>query len=106
MAPGLRNFIYLTKHKPIWGKSNFASLIPNKSDFLQFFLNRYKVESRIADAICKNKTLLKVGLKFQFTEVYDRVSNHLIANIDKRRADRVREEGPSQVKWKPPKTID
>jgi len=66
----------------------------------------YKVESRIADAICKNKTLLKVGLKFQFTEVYDRVSNHLIANIDKRRADRVREEGPSQVKWKPPKTID
>lgn len=66
----------------------------------------YRVESKIADAICKNKTLLKVGLKFQFTEVYDRVSNHLIANIDKRRADRVREEGPSQVKWKPPKTID
>ena len=40
---------------------------------LEFFGSRYRVESRIADAICKNKRLLKVGLKFQFTEVMDRV---------------------------------
>jgi len=61
----------------------------------------YKVESRIADAIGKNKTLIKVGLKFQFTEVYDRVSKYLIDNIDRRRKERVKNEGPSQVKWKP-----
>ena len=64
------------------------------------------MESRIADAICKNTTLIKVGLKFQFGEVYDRVMSHLIENIDRRRKDRVKNEGPSQVKWKPSKTID
>merc|ERR1712141_233507 len=61
----------------------------------------YRVESRIANSICKNTTLIKVGLKFQFGEVYDRVMNHLIDNIDRRRKDRVKNEGPSQVKWKP-----
>ena len=67
----------------------------------------YRVESRIADAICKNKTLIKVGLKFQFGEVYDRVMNHLIDNIDRRRKERVKNEGPAQnVKWKPAKTLD
>ena len=65
------------------------------------YLFRYRVESRIADSICKNTTLIKVGLKFQFGEVYDRVMNHLIDNIDRRRKDRVKNEGPSQVKWKP-----
>jgi len=65
----------------------------------------YRVESRIADSICKNTTLIKVGLKFQFGEVYDRVMNHLIDNIDRRRKDRVKNEGPSQVKWKPSSTI-
>jgi len=66
----------------------------------------YKIESRIADAICKNKTVVKIGLKFQFTEVYDRISKQLIDNIDRLRKERVKNEGPSQVKWKPPKTID
>jgi len=88
--------------------------INNGSGILELHLSNqaqsnmgFRVESRIADAICKNKTLLKVGLKFQFTEVYDRVSNHLLSNIDKRRIDRVREEGPGQnVKWKAPKCID
>ena len=64
------------------------------------------MESRIADAICKNRTLIKVGLKFQFGEVYDRVMSHMLENIDRRRKDRVKNEGPSQVKWKPAKTLD
>lgn len=56
----------------------------------------------IANEICKNKTLMKVGLKFQFTEVNDRVSSHLISSIDMKRKDRVRNEGPAaNVKWKP-----
>lgn len=67
----------------------------------------FRVESRIADAICKNNSLIKVGLKFQFTEVNDRVSQHLIGNIDKRRKDRVRSDGSgSNVKWKPAKTLN
>ena len=79
--------------------------------WLRFFLScvviRYRVESRIADAMTKNRTLIKVGLKFQFNEPESRAAKALIANIDKRRVDRVREEGPGQnVKWKVPKTID
>jgi len=67
----------------------------------------YRVESRIADAMNKNRTLIKVGLKFQFNEPESRAAKALIANIDKRRVDRVREEGAGQnVKWKVPKTID
>nr|ACO10662.1 Tropomodulin [Caligus rogercresseyi] len=50
----------------------------------------YRVESRIADAICKNNSLLKVGMKFQFAEVIDRVERHLISNIDRVREDRAR----------------
>lgn len=91
----------------------FEALVVNDSTIVEVHLSNqtqsnmgYRVESRIADAICKNRNLIKVGLKFQFTEVYDRVSQHLIDSIDKRRKDRVRNEGPSQVKWKPQKTLD
>jgi len=67
----------------------------------------YRVESRIADAICKNNTLLKVGLKFQFTEVMDRVQTHLMSNSDKARKDRVKTgNAGANVKWRPAKTID
>ena len=66
----------------------------------------YRVESRIADAICKNNTLLKVGLKFQFTEVMDRVQTHLMANSDRARKDRLKSGNVSNVKWRPAKTID
>lgn len=66
----------------------------------------YRVESRIADAICKNKKLLKVGLKFQFGEVMDRVQGHLISNVDKLRKDRVKSGNSQPVKWKPAKTLD
>ena len=88
----------------ITGES-YTSYLLHKITNLSFF-SRYKVESRIADAISKNKTLIKIGLKFQFTEVYDRVSKYLIENIDRRRKERVKNEGPSQVKWKPAKTLD
>ena len=55
----------------------------------------------------KNRTLIKVGLKFQFNEPESRAAKAIIANIDKRRVDRVREEGAGQnVKWKAPKAID
>jgi len=91
----------------------FEALVVNDSNIVELHLTGqeqsamgYKVESRIADAICKNKTLTKIGLKFQFTEVYDRVSKALIDNIDRKRKERVKNEGPSQVKWKPSKTID
>ena len=76
------------------------------NNFLVILFSRYKIESRIADAICKNNKIVKIGLKFQFTEVYDRISKQLIDNIDRLRKERVKNEGPSQVKWKPPKTID
>jgi len=66
----------------------------------------YRVESRIADAICKNTTLLKVGLKFQFTEVMDRVQTHLMANSDRARKERLKSGNVSNVKWRPAKTID
>jgi len=65
----------------------------------------YRVESRIADAICKNATLLKVGLKFQFTEVMDRVQNHLMGNADRARKERLRSGEKSDVKWKPSNTL-
>jgi len=91
----------------------FEALIVSDSNIVELHLTGqeqaamgYKVESRIADAICKNKTLVKIGLKFQFTEVYDRVSKQLIDNIDRRRKERVKNEGPSKVLWKPAKTLD
>ena len=68
---------------------------------------RYRVESRIADAICKNSNLLKVGLRFEFTEVMDRVQSHLIKNIDRVRKDRVKGGGGEKAKeWKPARTLD
>ena len=72
----------------------------NFNNYLTFF--RYRVESRIADAICKNNSLVKVGLKFQFTECFDRVQQHLMSNIDRARKDRVKSGIVSEVKWKAP----
>lgn len=62
----------------------------------------YRVEAEIADAICQNNNLIKVGLKFQFGEVKDRVQNHLIGNIDRARKERLRSGESQPVKWKPP----
>ncbi len=65
------------------------------------------MESRIADAICQNNQLLKVGLRFEFAEVMDKVSFHLIQNIDRLRKERVKTDGVSEKKdWKPARVLD
>ena len=61
------------------------------------------MESRIADAICKNSQLLKVGLRFQFAEVMDRVSSHLMKNIDRMRKERAKKDKDKD--WKPAKQL-
>lgn len=66
----------------------------------------YRVESRIADAICQNNKLIKVGLKFQFAEVMNRVEKHLIDNIDRLRKERAKSGISAPLKWKPAKTLD
>lgn len=35
-------------------------------------LMSYRVESRIADAICRNQRLTKIGMKFEFKDVLNR----------------------------------
>ena len=67
----------------------------------------YRVESRIAKAIAENRQLMKVGLRFEFTEVMDRVLAHLISNIDNRRKERVKTSGVSEkTEWKPARVLD
>jgi len=55
----------------------------------------FRVESRIADAICRNPRLTKIGMKFEFKDVLNRVSRHLIRNMDALRKKRrgIQEEG-------------
>jgi len=63
----------------------------------------YRVESLIADSICKNTSLIKVGLKFQFTECFGRIHNHLISNIDRARKERLKSGDPRPApKWQKP----
>jgi hypothetical protein len=63
------------------------------------------VETRIANAICKNHHLLKVGLRFEFTQVMDRVQGHLLKNIDRVRKERAK-DGKDGKEWKAAKTLD
>merc|ERR1711892_1643881 len=48
----------------------------------------HRVESRIADAVLQNSRLIKLGIKFEFKEVMNRVSRHLIKNMDNIRKKR------------------
>jgi len=48
----------------------------------------YRVESKIADAVCDNPRLIKLGMKFEFKDVLNRVSRHLIRNMDTLRKQR------------------
>merc|ERR1712029_705721 len=48
----------------------------------------FRAESNIADAICKNPRLIKIGMKFEFKDVLNRVSRHLIRNMDTNRRNR------------------
>jgi len=70
----------------------------------------FRVESRIADAIMRNPRLLKLGIDFQFPEVMNRVSKHLISNMDQLRQERKARGGEqtdqSEAKWNPCRTID
>jgi len=48
----------------------------------------HRVEALIAEAIMRNSRLLKCGIRFQFPDVANRVSRHLIRNVDKLRRKR------------------
>lgn len=65
----------------------------------------FRVESRIGDAISRNPRLLRISLDLQFPEVLNRVSKHLISNMDKIRVERMAKGEKSEVKWTPCKTI-
>ena len=66
----------------------------------------FRVESRMGNAILKNPRLLKIGIKFQFPEIMNKVSRHLISNLDKVRQSRKDSGQVSQVNWTPCRTID
>jgi hypothetical protein len=67
-----------------------------------------RVESRIAAAILKNPRLMKLGISLEFKEVVERVSKHLISNMDKIRIKRLNDgvAPGAGVKWTAARTID
>merc|ERR1719495_7299 len=68
----------------------------------------YRVEGRIADAIMKNPRLMKCGITLEFKEVAERVSKHLISNMDKIRIKRLNDgvTPGAGAKWTAARTID
>ena len=48
----------------------------------------HRVETRIAEAVVRNPRLLKVGIRMEFRETMNRVSQNLIRNCDKLRRTR------------------
>jgi len=67
-----------------------------------------RVEERIAAAICKNPRLMKAGITLEFKEIVNRVSNHMIANMDKMRINRLKDgvAPGAGVKWTAARTLD
>ena len=67
-----------------------------------------KVEERIAAAICKNPRLMKAGITLEFKEVMNRVSQHMINNMDKMRVTRLKDgvAPGAGVKWTAARTLD
>lgn len=67
-----------------------------------------RVEERIATAICKNPRIMKAGINLEFQEIVHRVSNHMIANMDKLRTNRLKDgvAPGSGVKWTAARTLD
>merc|ERR1712002_676109 len=67
-----------------------------------------RVEERIAAAICKNPRLMKAGITLEFNEIVDRVSKHMIANMDKLRVTRLKDgvAPGAGVKWTAARTLD
>merc|ERR1712183_363025 len=62
-----------------------------------------RVEERIAKAICQNPRLMKAGITLEFDEVVNRVSKHMIANMDKLRTNRLKDgvAPGAGVQWTP-----
>ena len=52
-----------------WGKKFKKNFGPNATSGE---CTIYRVESKIADAICKNPRLTKIGMKFEFKDVLNR----------------------------------
>lgn len=67
-----------------------------------------RVEERIANAILKNPRLMKAGITLEFKEVIDKVSKHMIANMDKLRINRLKDGvvPGAGVKWTAARTLD
>merc|ERR1712137_976965 len=67
-----------------------------------------RVEERIAAAICKNPRIMKAGITLEFKEVVQRVSQHMIANMDKLRINRLKDgvAPGAGVKWTEARTLD
>merc|ERR1712168_1254709 len=67
-----------------------------------------RVEERIAAAICKNPRIMKAGITLEFKDVVNRVSNHMISNMDKLRVNRLKDgvTPGSGVKWTAARTLD
>merc|ERR1712180_121967 len=68
----------------------------------------YRVEGRIAEAIIKNPRLMKIGMTIEFKEITERVSKHLISNMDKMRVKRLNDgvAPGAGVKWTAARTLD
>ena len=67
-----------------------------------------RVENRIAAAILKNPRLMKLGISLEFKEIVERVSKHLISNMDKIRVKRLNDgvAPGAGVKWTAARTLD
>jgi hypothetical protein len=67
-----------------------------------------RVEESIAAAICKNPRIMKAGITLEFKEVVQRVSQHMIANMDKLRITRLKDgvAPGAGVKWTAARTLD
>merc|ERR1712123_425526 len=67
-----------------------------------------RVEERIAAAICKNPRIMKCGIQLEFKEIVQRVSKHMISNLDKLRVTRLKDgvAPGAGVKWTAARTLD
>lgn len=68
----------------------------------------YRVEQRIAAALLKNPRIMKLGIKLEFKDIADKVSRHLISNMDKIRTKRLNDgvAPGAGVKWTAARTMD
>lgn len=68
----------------------------------------YRVEQRIVAALLKNPRLMKIGIQFEFKDIADKVSRHLISNMDKIRTKRLNDgvAPGAGVKWTAARGVD